>query len=98
MIRDIKKNGGNTIRNLTNQWEIAKSTSNGVELGDRSLFQALALPDGKSFFIQGGFNMKNSTITDQTIIYNAETDRWSARANYSETENGGVRQMQLVLY
>lgn len=93
---DISKNFGKPLSNLANIWEAIKPASNGISFGKRNDPQTIALPDGKSFFVQGGYDTKTSGSINKTIVYNAETNAWSARPNYYEGPNGGDRQMYVL--
>ncbi|KAI8367172.1 hypothetical protein EDC96DRAFT_543909 [Choanephora cucurbitarum] len=87
IILDINKNGGDTIGNLNDQWEPASPATNNIKFGKRVLSQAVALPDGKSLMIQGGYSFQNTTFEDQTIIYSAESNAWSKLPNYVDSQN-----------
>ncbi|KAI8367174.1 hypothetical protein EDC96DRAFT_543911 [Choanephora cucurbitarum] len=87
IILDINKNGGDTIGNLNSQWEPASPATNNINFGKRTFLQAVALPDGKSLMIQGGYSFKNTTFGDQTIIYSAESNAWTKQPNYVDSQN-----------
>ncbi|KAI8328809.1 hypothetical protein EDC96DRAFT_530140 [Choanephora cucurbitarum] len=90
---DINKNDGKPFGNLINQWENVTPVSNRIVFGRRAFAQTVALPDGKSMMVQGGYNYKSTSIEDQNIVYNAETNAWSIQPNYYEAQNGGNRQI-----
>lgn len=57
----------------------------------------MPLPDGKRLLIQGGYNYESTPLTDQSIIYNAETNAWEKFSNYYDANNGG-RSTNVVNY
>ncbi|KAI8367177.1 hypothetical protein EDC96DRAFT_564753 [Choanephora cucurbitarum] len=87
VVLDINKNGGDTIGNLNGQWEPASPATNNIKFGRRAYPQTVALPDGKSLMIQGGYNYQNTTFGDQTIIYSTESNAWSKQPNYVDSQN-----------
>jgi hypothetical protein len=77
---------------LITQWTPVTPQPTNIQLGFRGFPQAVALPDGKRFLFQGGYNYA-AALKDQTIVYNAETNSWSTLPNYFDASNGGDRQM-----
>ncbi|KAI8330930.1 hypothetical protein BD560DRAFT_416134 [Blakeslea trispora] len=90
---DVNKNAGKPFKSLTDQWEMIHPEFEDIISGRRDHPQTVALPDGKSFLVQGGFNYENSSIANQTLVYDAEINAWSAKSNYYEAMNGGNRQI-----
>lgn len=90
---DIYKNNGNPTQNLNSQWNSVTPATSGIAFGRREFPEAVAMPDGYRLLIQGGYNYVNSTIQQQSIAYNAKTNAWEVLADYSDSQNGGSRQM-----
>ncbi|KAI8328677.1 hypothetical protein BD560DRAFT_417114 [Blakeslea trispora] len=76
---DVNKNAGKPFKSLTDQWEMIHPEFEDIISGRRDHPQTVALPDGKSFLVQGGFNYENSKI-----------NAWSAKSNYYEAMNGVI--------
>ncbi|KAI8090131.1 uncharacterized protein B0P05DRAFT_529504 [Gilbertella persicaria] len=93
VVLDISKNNGQPYQNLISQWSSVTTVPTSIVFERRAFPQAVPLPDGKSLLIQGGYNYRNSTIKDQTIVYNAETNTWSILPDYDDARNGGSRQI-----
>lgn len=53
---------------------------------------AVAIPDGKTFLIQGGENMLNRKFSNETIAFDTSMNRWIKRQPYTEGDTG-TRQM-----
>jgi hypothetical protein len=68
-------------------------TPTGIVFGRREFPQAVSMSDGYRFLIQGGYNYVNSSISQQSIAYNAKTNAWEVLADYYDANNGGSRQM-----
>lgn len=62
----------------------------------RRIPTAIALPDGKTFLIQGGENMMYKKFVNKTIAFDTSTNKWLKKQPYTEGDNG-TRQMY-VLY
>lgn len=90
---DINSNNGAPYQNLISQWVAVAPQSSTINFGFRAFAQAVPLPDGKRLLIQGGYNYESSPLTDQSIVYNAETNAWEKFSNYYDANNGGDRQM-----
>lgn len=90
---DINSNNGAPYQNIISQWVAAVPQSSMINFGFRAFAQAVPLPDGKRLLIQGGYNYESTPLTDQSIIYNTETNTWEKFSNYYDANNGGDRQM-----
>jgi hypothetical protein len=91
---DISQNGVKHLQHLNSEWVILNDKQHtNIDFDFRAFPQAVALSDGKSLLIQGGYNYIRSSLVDQSIVYNAETRSWSKLPNYYDKNNGGNRQM-----
>lgn len=96
---DIYKNNNEPVQNLNSQWEtVTPNNPSNVVIGRREFPQTAVLPDGNSYFIQGGYNYLSTVNPQQTIVYNAKTNTIQTGPNYVDSNNGGNRQMYVYIF
>jgi hypothetical protein len=89
---DLTICNGETAAEIQKKWMAVSSDTNGVNIQARYRPQAIALPDGNGFLISGGYSSTTTSIVDQTIVYNASTNKWSKYQNFEDGSYGN-RQM-----
>lgn len=89
---DIFSYSGSTLNQLQNQWVTITANTNGIYYQSRENPQGMALPDGKSILLSGGYNTAESYLVAQTVVYNAVNNTWTNYSSYSEPPYG-IRQM-----
>jgi hypothetical protein len=89
-VLDLTNQSGITPAALMNQWTTASPDTSSAIYGNRMAPQAIAIDDYR-FLINGGQTAPGATI-NQTIVYNAQTNKFWVRSAYSESPYG-ARQM-----
>lgn len=89
---DLTISNGDTAAEIQKKWVTVSSDTNDVNIQARYRPQGIALPDGNGFLLSGGFSSTTTPIVDQTIVYNASTNKWSKYPNF-EDRSYGNRQM-----
>jgi hypothetical protein len=82
---------GHSTDSMSSHW----NTVNPATTFDPELRRAPAsiiLPDGKTFLIQGGYNVALAKYINQTIAFDTSTNTFTSAPAYSETTRG-IRQM-----
>lgn len=92
---DLTICNGETAAEIQKKWMTVSSDTNGVNIQARYRPQAIALPDGNGFLISGGYSSTSTSIVDQTIVYNASTNKWSKYQNFEDGSYGN-RQMYYI--
>lgn len=83
---DLTKPGD--MATYANSWEIVTPNTNGVLLDVREHTQYTPISDHQ-LLVSGGFDLKSSSrMTDQSIVYDVNTNSWSRYTNYEEGEYG----------
>ncbi|KAG2204941.1 hypothetical protein INT46_005367 [Mucor plumbeus] len=85
---DLTICNGETAAEIQKKWMTVSSDTNGVNIQARYRPQAIALPDGNGFLISGGYSSTSTSIVDQTIVYNASTNKWSKYQNFEDGSYG----------
>lgn len=81
---DIKNNREKNVNFLNSQWSTIVT---GVSIVDRIDPQIAVFNNGKQILFNGGYNLRNSSIVDQTVVYNAEKNTWVKGPNYVDDAN-----------
>lgn len=89
---DVENNKGLTRKELSTKWELIPAYSNGVEMHLRESSQSMALPDGKTMLLSGGWNKELTSLVSQTIAFDVDKNEWTEYPSYTEPPFGN-RQM-----
>lgn len=91
---DLSKNA--TMAELAGNWTLIHPNTNGVNVETRQNPQFAQISDTQIVF-NGGFGgaADNMPLTDQTIVYDAESNSWSKYPAYTEG-SFGQRQMYKI--
>ncbi|KAK4513115.1 uncharacterized protein ATC70_012909 [Mucor velutinosus] len=96
MALDINSNNkeATPYQNLNSQWQPIPMTTTTISLGKRSAPHVASLLDGKRLMIYGGYNNNaTSKLSNQAVLYNAESNHWESLPNFNDAANGGDRQI-----
>ncbi|KAI8385646.1 hypothetical protein BD560DRAFT_383975 [Blakeslea trispora] len=90
-VLDLTNATGKTSAELEADWRPVSSNINNVDIAPRQNPQGTEMGDNRRMFFNGGFT-PSSKLVDQTIIYDAQENKWSKYQPYTE-EPYGVRQI-----
>ncbi|KAI9365210.1 hypothetical protein BD770DRAFT_378033 [Pilaira anomala] len=85
---DIVNNKGLLREELSTKWEPIPPYTNGVEMHLRESSQSMALPDGKTMLLSGGWNSEYTSLISQTIAFNVDRNEWTEYPSYEEPPFG----------
>lgn len=88
---NIAQFAGKETETINSQWNTI-TPGNVFDPEPRRTPTAIALSDGKTFFVQGGQNTLPKKFVNKTIAFDTSTSRWINRQSYTEG-NSGTRQM-----
>lgn len=88
---DILQFSGQSTDVLNDKWVFITTKYDNVVIQPRAVPQHARLSDESTMIINGGFTRGGIKLSDQTIVFNANTFTWKAAPNYEDS--GFVRQM-----
>ncbi|KAL9560294.1 hypothetical protein MBANPS3_000021 [Mucor bainieri] len=78
--------------NLAKTWNLINYTNTEYILEDRRRANS-AVYNNNSLFITGGYTYNGTMITNQTIVYNRDTNTWQTLSTYADTNSSSIRQI-----
>ncbi|KAF1806423.1 hypothetical protein FB192DRAFT_1294347 [Mucor lusitanicus] len=78
--------------NLAKTWNLINYTNTDYVLEDRRRANS-AVYNNNSLFITGGYTYNGTMITNQTIVYNRDTNTWQTLSTYADANSSSIRQI-----
>lgn len=78
--------------NLAKTWTLVNYSNSDYVLEDRRRANS-AVYNNNSLFITGGYTYNGTMITNQTIVYNRDSNTWQTLNTYADANSSSVRQM-----